>query len=230
LHTLFRLFSRRSAAEELQMPGRKLLIGAGLGAALALAGCDRGAERAEQSRKEADPALTSALEDQILVDPALTQQSNRNAVRPPETPPQAQYPLEQGGEGAPKPSADDFASIGATETACGAKFDHGLQWADRLPPEFAALPGAQVTEAAGVDRGECRARVVTYSSEAPPERVLGWYEARLAAAGYSAERQQRDGDRILAGSHPGHGGAYFLVLTPRRGGGSDIALIVSRRG
>ena len=213
------------------MHGRTALISLSLLVTLALAACDRGAGRAEQERQEADPALTSALEDQILVDPALTQQSNRNAVRPPETPPQAQYPLPQasGNDGAKSPP-DDFANIGATETACGASFDHGLQWASRLPPEFAAFPAAQVTEAAGVDRGNCRARVVTYSSDAPPQRVLGWYEARLRGAGYAAERQQRDGDLVLAGSHPAHGGAYFLVLTPRRGGRSDIALIVSRRG
>ena len=213
------------------MHGRTALISLGLLATLALGGCDRGAGRADQQRKEADPALTSALEDQILVDPALTQQSNRNAVRPPETPPQAQYPLPQGsGNMGAKAPADDFANIGATETACGASFDHGLQWASRLPPEFAAFPAAQVTEAAGVDRGNCSARVVTYSSDAPPQRVLGWYEARLRGAGYAAERQQRDGDLILAGLHSAGSGAYFLVLTPRRGGGSDIALIVSRRG
>ena len=31
----------------------------------------------------ADPALTSALEDQILVDPNLVQQAHPNTVRPP---------------------------------------------------------------------------------------------------------------------------------------------------
>ena len=34
----------------------------------------------------ADPALTSALEDQILVDPNLVQQAHPNTARPPETP------------------------------------------------------------------------------------------------------------------------------------------------
>ncbi|MES2055893.1 MAG: hypothetical protein V4564_08150 [Pseudomonadota bacterium] len=33
-----------------------------------------------------DPALTSALQDQIMVDPALTQQANNDAVRPPAQP------------------------------------------------------------------------------------------------------------------------------------------------
>ena len=51
--------------------------------------------------KDADPALTSTLEDQILVDPALAQQSNNNTVRPSETPTQAQYPLPEQHPGMP---------------------------------------------------------------------------------------------------------------------------------
>ena len=39
-----------------------------------------------------DPALTSALEDQILVDPNLVGQSQPNSARPAEAPMQAQYP------------------------------------------------------------------------------------------------------------------------------------------
>ena len=34
----------------------------------------------------ADPALTSALEDPIMVDPNLVQQAHPNSVRPPEAP------------------------------------------------------------------------------------------------------------------------------------------------
>lgn len=39
-----------------------------------------------------DPALLSALQDQIMVDPALTQQANNDAVRPPAQPYSAQVP------------------------------------------------------------------------------------------------------------------------------------------
>src|SRR3954471_16468612 len=69
----------------------------------------------------ADPALTSALEDQILVDPNLVQQSNPNTVRPPETPVQAQYPAAAAAGEAPRLSA------------CGVPFSYGNQWAGRLP-------------------------------------------------------------------------------------------------
>src|SRR5688500_16648744 len=74
-----------------------------LAAALSLSACGRGDESDLASLdnqivgNDSDPALTSALQDQILVDPALTNQSNRNAVRPPETPTRAQYPASQPG-------------------------------------------------------------------------------------------------------------------------------------
>ena len=42
-----------------------------------------------------DTALTSALHDQIMVDPALAQQANGNAVRPPAQPYSAQIPPDQ---------------------------------------------------------------------------------------------------------------------------------------
>src|SRR3954469_20158835 len=52
---------------------------------------------------DSDPALTSALQDQILVDPTLAQQSNCNAVRTPGAPAQAQYPVTQPAAPAPAP-------------------------------------------------------------------------------------------------------------------------------
>src|SRR3954468_18927568 len=67
---------------------------------LALAACGSGSDNnlAEMDNSlignGADPALTSALEDQILVDPNLVQQTHPNSARPPETPVQAQYPAD----------------------------------------------------------------------------------------------------------------------------------------
>src|ERR1044071_4368852 len=75
-----------------------------LAGALALAACGSKKEGGNLASldnslvgNDADPALTSALQDQIAVDPNLVNQSNRNAVRPPETPTQAQYPTGQAG-------------------------------------------------------------------------------------------------------------------------------------
>jgi hypothetical protein len=201
---------------------------AALGAVLTLAACDRGrdAELAKLDNqitgKDSDPALTSALEDQILVDPALTQQSNRNAVRPPETPTQAQYPLPEqrpaqvrrsGGEGRTRISG-----------GCGPELQHGTQWARKLPAPFAVYPGARLTDAAGSEAPGCQAQVVTFITGAAPERVLEHYRARAAQAGFSAQQQVRDGDHVLSGANNA-GANFYLILTPRQDGGSDVAVI-----
>src|SRR5206468_62494 len=115
-----------------------------------------------------DPALTSALEDQIMVDPNLVQQAHPNSARPPETPVQAQYPADGGNAaaGAGGGQARGAAAGGgdAQISACGTPFVYGNEWAGRLPPEFPSYPGGRVTEAAGSDRGNCHMRVVTFTT------------------------------------------------------------------
>jgi hypothetical protein len=201
---------------------------AALAAAMTLAACDGGqdAELAKLDNqitgKDSDPALTSALEDQILVDPALTQQSNRNAVRPPETPTQAQYPLPE------QRPAQVRRSGGAERTeisgGCGPELQQGAEWAQKLPAPFGLYPGARLTDAAGSEAPGCRAQVVTFITGDAPERVLQHYGARAAQAGYSAQQQMREGDHILSGSNNA-GANFYLIVTPRAGGGSDVAVI-----
>ena len=191
-----------------------------LAAALALAACSRGAEEAENAAaNDADPALTSALEDQILVDPTLAQQSNANAVRTPDAPAQAQYPA-AGGSGATAP-------VGVSSPACteSARFDYNLAWAQRLAPAFPVYPGAKVTDAAGNDSDGCRTRVVTFTTQDPFERVLDWYHTRAVRAGYSSEQQIRGEDRVLGGAS-GEGGAFYLIVTPKPRG-AEVALITN---
>lgn len=233
------------------MPNRhlKLLRFTALAAALALAACGRGSDEGNlaavdaQGGNEADPALTSALEDQIAVDPQLAQQSNRNAVRPPETPTQAQYPAQGGGAAAPAGAAAAGGAAGPAATpasaaagggtglagnAClsGAGFSYDLGWAQRLSPTFPVYPGGKVTDAAGNDRNGCSARVVTFTSGHHFQRLLDWYNTQAVRAGYSSEHQIRDGDHILAGTNPRSGGAYYLIVTPRQNG-SEVALIAN---
>lgn len=191
-----------------------------LGAALALGGCGRSSDDAELAKldnqlvgSDTDPALNSALQDQILVDPSLSQQSNRNAVRPPESPVQAQYPSGGPIQGAP--------------SGCGAEFEYAAGWANRLPAPFAIYPGSRLTEAAANNQGDCRMRVVTFTSSAAADQLLGWYQARVEAAGYSAERQRRGEDLVLAGTEAQGEGAYFLIVTPRSGG-AEVALITNQ--
>ena len=200
---------------------------------LALAGCGRGDDNNLAAidnallANGADPALTSALEDQILVDPNLVQQAHPNAVRPPETPVQAQYPAGSAAEGAARPGARQ--AVAATTAAsdggdCGGDFQYGAQWANRLPAGFTLYPGGQVTEAAGNGAGNCR--VVTFRTADTFDRVLGYYRDVAARAGFTAEQQARGGDRVMGGVNAETDGAYYLIVTPQANG-SEVALIVN---
>lgn len=214
-----------------------LLRSAALAGLLALAACNRAGDGNNLAEMDnsligngADPALTSALEDQILVDPNLVQQSNPNTVRPPETPVQAQYPAGSaaagGGGGARGGEASATAAGGDApmRSACGVPFTTNNGYARRLPAEFPMYPGGRLTEAAGADRGDCHVRVVTFATPDPYNRVLEHYRSLAARAGFSAEQQARGGDQILGGTNGE--AAYYLIVTPARAG-SDVALIVN---
>ena len=233
-----------------------------LGAALSLAACQAAEEQAAQpdqrasapseiTGNQADPALTSALEDPILTDPALSQQSNRNAVRAANEPVQAQYPTGTGGGPmrqaqvqpqtrvpAAAPARVQTVSAGHREMTrlaggqgelCGAPLKSDKAFSRRLPAAFPAPPGSRVTDAAGNNVGECRGRVIAFTSNAAPERLIEWYQQRAQRAGYSAEHQREQDDYILAGANNSDG-AYYVIVTPRSRGGSDIALIANRGG
>jgi hypothetical protein len=215
------------------MMRRALLITTAL---LALAACSRSSDDNlaaidnELIANGTDPALTSALEDQIMVDPNLVQQSNPNTVRPPETPVQAQYPAETAGHGQQSAAAGGGTASAPAPApapsiaACGAPFDYGAQWASRLPAEFPAYPGGRISEAAGNDHGGCRMRVVSFTTGDGYARVIDYYRGLATRAGFSAEQQERGGDQVLGGVNGER--AYYLIVTPTQGG-SDVALIVN---
>jgi hypothetical protein len=210
------------------MPRRAALLfrTAALAGLIALAACNRAGDGNNLAEMDnsligngADPALTSALEDQILVDPNLVQQSNPNTVRPPETPVQAQYPAGSAAGG------QASAAAGAPmQSVCGVPFSTGSDYARRLPAEFPIYPGGRLTEAAGADRGACHARVVTFTTADPYNRVLEHYRSLAARAGFSAEQQARGADQVLGGTNGD--AAYYLIVTPTRAG-SEVALIVN---
>jgi len=219
------------------MPSRTVMLfrSTAFAATLALAACSQGSVANDSlAANDADPALTSALEDQILTDPNLAQQANRHTVRPPELPTRAEYPAAGGPPPVRRASADHPpASSAPAPGGCGAAgrgpavaFRYGMEWAERLPAAFPPYPGGRVTEAAGQDSGECRVRVVTFRTADPHQRVIDWYQQRAVQAGFSAEQQVRGRDHVLGGVNQGSNGAYYLIVTPVQGG-SEVALIVN---
>jgi hypothetical protein len=201
-----------------------------LAAALALAACNRGGgeENLADVGNDADPALTSALNDQILVDPNLANQSNRNAARAAATPSQAQYPSRQGEPSAAPGASSTASAIAEGPKGCSdaARFDYNMGWAKRLAPNFPVYPGGTVTDAAANNQSGCSTRAVTFTTPDNWQRVLDWYHTRAVRAGYSSEHQLRDGDHVLAGANERDDGAFYLIVTPKPNG-SEVALIAN---
>jgi hypothetical protein len=180
------------------------------------------------AQQDIDPALTAPLEDEILVDPALVNQNNPAAVRAPERPLSAPYPIDQA-QRAGAPVAQASAALppdAPIAGACGRALQHGPEWADRLPAEFPAYPGGRVTEAAGANTATCRVRVVSFSTSHQANQVLGWYRDRAAQAGFNHEHERRGADHVLGGINARTDGAYVVIVTPTASG-SDVAMIVN---
>ena len=228
---------------------------------LALAGCGRGDDNAnlaaldaQLTNNTADPALRSAVNGKLAVDPDLVSQSNRNSVRPADKPYSGAVPAGlkapadkdaakrlAGGTlmQAPAPDSGAVAS-GVTlgqlaqsqkyrprkARACGApRVAYGPNWASRLPATFPLYPGAALVEAAGSDNGACQLRAVTFTTGAPVQDVIDFYFTMARRAGYSGERQTDGTTEILGGTRDD--GAYYLTFRAIRGGGTSVDMIVN---
>jgi hypothetical protein len=235
---------------------------------LALAACHRAGDDsnldtldAELANKDnaanaKDPALVSALQDQIMVDPQLTQQANRDAIRPPGQPYSAPIPpdatrgnrpgandkqLKHAPDADPKlgcpqcRAAKGAVTLGALASrqadkrtnGCAARVQYSTGWANRLPADVPLYPNAHVTEAAGNASGDCALRIVSFSSSDACKTVIDWYYTHVTRANYSAEHRTDGGQHVLGGTRDRDGGAYVIYVTPRADGGSDVDLVTN---
>jgi hypothetical protein len=204
-----------------------------------------------------DPALASALQDQIMVDPQLSRQANGNAIRPPGQPYSGAVPSDAVAANTdkvddgqllrtpdPVPASKECTQCAAGREAltlgglaarqadagtakCAAALQYSAGWAQRLPADLPLHPQARVTEAAGAD-GPCALRVVSFSAPQPLQAVLDWYYTRATRAGYSAEHQLDGKEHILGGTRARDDGAYVLYMTARADGGTDIDMVANR--
>jgi hypothetical protein len=197
----------------------------------------------------ADPALRSALRDQIMVDPALVQQANGDALRPPPQPQSGMVPPpppvvpprdDTSRRLRPAPPAAATCpqcelarraltlgalaqSQGGRAAGCASAITYSAVWANRLPASVPLYPDARVAEAAGADRPGCALRVVSFSSGTPMQRLLDWYYSRTSEAGYAVQHQADGRMHVLGGTK--QGAAFLLTLTPRGDGGVDADLM-----
>src|SRR3569623_1538277 len=143
-----------------------------------------------------DPAMMSALQDQIMADPSLARKANNDAVRPPAQPLSGAVPPDgiaaaPAGTAAPPGQAPSQATR-STPAPCAGALRYSAGWADRRPADLPLYPDARVSEAAGSQNDACALRAVSFSTSASLQQVMDWYYTRATNAGYSAE-QQADG-------------------------------------
>lgn len=202
-----------------------------------------------------DPALTAALQDQIMVDPRLGQQANGDAIRPPGQPYSAPVPSPNiatntdpvegekllrapapvsGGQCSQCDTAKQAATLGglaarqknARTRGCASSLQYGAAWATRLPAGVPLYPRAHVTEAAGTG-GSCALRVVSFAASESMQHLLDWYYTRASRAGYTAEHQTDGAQHVLGGTRSRDDAAYVIYFTGRADGGTDVDVIAN---
>lgn len=225
---------------------------------LALAACSSASNESDDAATTngVDPALASALQQQIMVDPSLSQQAQGDSVRPPNQPAAGGVPADgvaASGEikdgdlmHTPAPTVADKSckscaaareattlgglaarSPDAKTAGCAANLQYAAGWANRLPGDLPLYPQARVSEAAGTEGGQCALRVVSFSSPQPMQTMLDWYYTKAVRGGYTAEHQVDGDEHILGGTRDRDGGAYVLFMTARTDGGTDIDLVAN---
>ncbi|MEH6827008.1 hypothetical protein [Parasphingorhabdus sp.] len=197
-----------------------------------------------------DPAMNDALEDAILVDPDLTDQANRNAIRGANGAADGSVPPGTGEDGravakavlggkilsAPTPrqmtSDDEGLTLGdkaelqearQNKPVCKEKLTYDMGWANKMPPEFMVYPKANVQEAAG----KCDLRVVSFTTATPIKSIVDYYYTQAKRGGYDAEYLLRGTEHVLGGSKANADDAYVITLNKRSGGGTVVDIVAS---
>ncbi|MCW1430447.1 hypothetical protein [Novosphingobium sp. JCM 18896] len=212
----------------------------GAGAALLLAGCGGAAKDASRAKIDdpavidalADPIMTDPeLASQNDAHAAISVTGAVSAALPPiEADDDAIDAAKDeaarlvGGmpAAAPDPAAANLEPFRESVTAaqmavaarvpgsdCAARVSYTARWATALPEPLSVYPRGAVDEAAGSDAG-CRLRVVHFRTPVAVDDVLGFYHARLRAAGFAVQHQADGADHLLRGNKGGTGYVVYL--------------------
>jgi hypothetical protein len=223
---------------------RTIQILAASALALSLAACGGSGDKAAldsldgklTSKGETDPALTAALEDQIMVDPALSGQANKDAIRPASQPYQASIPAAEITPQSTPVATPTLGSLAEQQAAsakdsfngCALDVQYSADYAARLPADLPLYPQAQVSEAAGSEQGGCKLRAVSHSTIAAMKSVAIHYASSARKAGYQVTSKIEGKGVMVSGKRAADGGAFYVVLTPASGG--TVADLVVNNG
>lgn len=110
--------------------------------------------------------------------------------------------------------------------ACAAGLRPGFEWAEApsLPPIY---PRARLLMAAGTARPDCAMAAATTLTPVDPAQVLGFYHARMKAAGYR-DAASRTGEALLLEGI--RNGSRFAVLIRPAGPGTTQIDVVATPG
>lgn len=234
----------------MKTPARSMV--ASLASVLLLAGCGS-ADKAEKAKAENDPAVTSALGDEIMVDPELAGQQGPAGGSAIELPPERRTPEAiaamkaeaaklAGGEihSAPAPSdggdatrlvegaatAAQMAAAARTgKVDCAGKVEYSANWVNSLPAVLAVYPQGAVQEAAGTDSEGCKLRVVSFVTPVGPGDIIDFYYTRVRSGGYDASHRVDGEGHVLGGNKAG--AAYLVYARKLDNGLTEVDLVSS---
>mgnify|MGYP001279789481 CR=1 FL=1 len=218
-----------------------------------LAGC--GGSGKSKDADEIDPAMSGALDDQVMTDPELSGQRGAAAAADRaviELPPEQRSPeaiagaredakKKAGGSLDSAPQANDGGSASLVEgaataaqvaqqsraaaTDCTAKVRYSANWANRLPEPLSVYPRGAVQEAAGTDADGCMMSVVNFVPPVEVKDVIDFYYTRVRKAGFSADYRTEGGDHVLGGTNAGK--AYVLFARKLDNGLTEVDIVSS---
>jgi hypothetical protein len=216
---------------------RTIVLSAFAALALTLSACG-GGEKAELdqldkklgAKADADPALTAALEGQIMVDPDLAGQANEDSIRGPNQPFQAPMPQGEGGAGGQTLGALAAQQANAAKaqfTGCSLDVNYSFQWSNRLPADVPLPAKAKVIEAAGSDRQDCALRVVSFSSPLEPRALTDFYLGLARRGGYVPANAVEGRGNMVSGARASDGAAFYAIVQPASGG-ANVDVVTNR--
>jgi hypothetical protein len=197
-------------------PLRAMTLAILAGACVALAGC-----HPQKQPGNSIDALDNRLVDGAVIDDNAATRELARAIR---VDPHAKPARAGRGQPAARPVA---TGEGGKPGFCLQDLAYSNDWAARLPVDLPLHPRATLQEAAGHD-GPCKARVASFTVPGDRAALVGWYAVKAKAAGYSADRDDKNGDWNLTGAKGD--AVYYVIAGPTRAGATPVDYVWAQGG